>query len=75
MKAGPPDRIAVPAGEVAKLLQISERHLWSLNASGRLPRPIRFGRACRWPVEELRNWVAAGAPSRDVWESRRDERR
>jgi len=53
---------------VAKLLSISTRHVWSLNSSGRLPRPLRFGRTVRWYVEELRAWIAAGAPSRDKWE-------
>lgn len=56
------------AADVAQALQISERHLWTLHASGRLPRPIRFGRAVRWPAEQLRAWLAAGAPTRDVWE-------
>ncbi len=63
--------LALPAAEVAKLLGISQRHLWALNSSGRLPRPVRFGRAVRWPVEELRAWLAAGAPERSRWEAMR----
>ncbi len=66
-----PDRLALPAGEVAKLLAISERHLWALNSSGRLPRPVRLGRAVRWSAEELRDWIAAGAPERTRWEAMR----
>ena len=66
-----PERLALPAAEVAKLLGISQRHLWALNSSGRLPRPLRFGRAVRWPVEELRAWLAAGAPQRSRWEALR----
>ena len=62
------ERLALPAEEVARLLGISTRHLWSLNSSGRLPRPIRFGRAVRWNLEELRAWLAAGAPERTKWE-------
>lgn len=62
--------LALPAAAVAEMLHISERHLWSLHSSGRLPRPVRFGRAVRWSVDELRDWLAAGAPSRDVWEQR-----
>ena len=65
------ERLALPAADVAKLLGISTRHLWSLNSSGRLPRPIRFGRATRWNVEELRAWLAAGAPERSRWEEMR----
>ena len=62
------DRLALPAGEVAKLLGISERHLWALNSSGRLPRPVRLGRAVRWNLAELRAWLEAGCPERSRWE-------
>lgn len=62
-------KLALPAAEVAKLLTVSERHVSALNASGRLPRPIKLGRSVRWPVDELRAWLAAGAPSRDKWEA------
>jgi predicted DNA-binding transcriptional regulator AlpA len=62
------ERLALPAAEVAKLLGISERHLWSMHSTGRLgPRPIALGRAKRWRIEELRAWLAAGAPPRDKW--------
>ncbi len=56
------------AADVAKALQISERHLWTLHSSGRLPQPMRFGRAVRWSADELRKWLAAGAPGRAEWE-------
>lgn len=65
------DRLVLPAEDVAKLLDISERHVWALNANGRLPRPIRFGRSVRWSLEELRAWLAAGAPKRSEWEAMR----
>ena len=67
------ERLALPAADVAKLLGISERHLWSLNSSGRLPKPVRFGRSVRWNVEELRAWLAAGAPERSRWETMKEE--
>ncbi|MEE9128812.1 MAG: helix-turn-helix domain-containing protein [Phycisphaerales bacterium] len=62
------ERLAIPASEVAKLLSISERHVWALNSSGRIPRPSRLGRAVRWNVNELRAWQDAGCPARDAWE-------
>ncbi len=55
------ERLALPAAETAKLLGISERHLWSLHALGAVPRPVALGRSKRWPVEELRAWLAAVA--------------
>ncbi|WP_437202245.1 helix-turn-helix transcriptional regulator [Planctomicrobium sp. SH664] len=60
--------MALTAADVARLLNVSIRHVAALNATGRLPRPIRLGRAVRWNAEELRAWLAAGAPSRDRWE-------
>jgi excisionase family DNA binding protein len=66
-------RLALPASEVAKLLGISERHLWAMNASGRVPRPIRFGRAVRWNRADLEAWLDADAPERSVWEAMRKE--
>ncbi len=65
-------RLALPAADVAKLLGISQRHLHTLNASGRLPRPIRLGRSVRWRADELRDWLDAGCPARDRWEAMRE---
>ena len=66
-----PERLALPAAEVAELLGVSERHVWALNSSGRLPRPLRFGRSVRWNVRELQAWIDAGAPARSEWEHRK----
>jgi predicted DNA-binding transcriptional regulator AlpA len=63
--------LALAAADVARLLNISERHLWALHSSGRLPRPLRLGRAVRWVADELRQWLAAGAPERARWETMR----
>lgn len=65
-------RLAVPAGEVAKLLGVSLRHVWALLAEGQLPRPVRLGRSVRWNIDELRAWLAAGAPEMDSWEWRQE---
>lgn len=66
-----PERLAWNALELAKQLGISERHLWAMLAEGRLgPQPLAFGRAKRWNVAEVQAWLAAGAPTRDVWQAR-----
>ena len=62
------DALALSACEVARLLAISERHLWTLHSSGRLPRPVKLGRSVRWNRGELQRWLDAGCPSRDRWE-------
>jgi prophage regulatory protein len=59
--------LAVGPAEAAKMLGISPRHFRSMNASGRLPAPIRLGRSPRWAVDELRAWLLAGSPSREKW--------
>ncbi len=65
--------LALASADVAKLLQVSERHISSLNSSGRLPRPIKLGRSVRWNAAELKRWLDAGAPSRDEWEAMKTE--
>jgi len=67
-EAGIP-KIALSAEEVADALGISRAHVFKLHSGGRLPRPIRLGRAVRWPRKDLEEWLAAGAPPRDRWES------
>lgn len=62
-------RLALRAKDAAGLLGISRAQLWKLHASGKLPLPVRLGtRAPRWRVDELRNWLAAGAPDRQTWQ-------
>lgn len=64
-------RIALSAEEVADVLGISRAHVFKLHSSGRLPRPVKLGRAVRWPRRDLEEWLAAGAPPRDRWEAMR----
>ena len=66
--------LALPAADVAKLLVISERHLWSLHSAGKIPRPLALGRCRRWSYEELQSWLAAGGPPRGQWEAMQGER-
>ena len=63
------ERLAYTRDDVAGLLQVSLRHVAAMNSSGRLPRPIRLGRAVRWLADELHAWLEAGAPARDRWEA------
>ena len=66
---------ALPAKAAARLLGISERHLWSLHASGRLPMPVRMGRSVRWLTHELLAWLDAGCPAREKWGEMRGAQR
>jgi len=64
----PEDRgLLIDIKEIAKLLDVSERTISSMQASGRIPAPIRIGRSVRWGYEEIRAWVQAGCPARAKW--------
>jgi excisionase family DNA binding protein len=63
----PDEPLLLNAREVARLLTVSARTVWKLAATERLPAPVRIGRCVRWRAEELRAWVDAGCPSRDMW--------
>ena len=42
--------------QAAEALQISERKLWSMKASGEIPF-ILLGRSVRYPVADLQRWI------------------
>ena len=68
-RASAEECFALDAATLATLLQISLRHLRRLDAAGKLPRPVKLGRAVRWPVSEIRTWLDAGCPDRETWEA------
>ena len=55
----------------AKLIGVSRSHFYDLHLEGRVPAPIRLGRAVRWSRAELVEWLAAGGPPRAEWEKMR----
>lgn len=57
--------------ELAARLGISTRQAWKLLAAGRLPAPLRLGRSVRWRAATVDRWIAAGCPSREVFEATR----
>jgi predicted DNA-binding transcriptional regulator AlpA len=60
--------LLIDVSVVARLLQVSRRHVQSLDSSGRLgPMAVSLGRSRRWRLAELRSWIAAGAPPRSRW--------
>lgn len=63
--------LAISASDLATLLGISRRHLLALHSQGKIPSPVHLGRSVRWDVDEVRAWLAAGAPDRDRWKKMR----
>ncbi len=48
--------LLVSPREAARMLSLSERTLWSLTASGNLPR-IKLGRLVRYSIDDLRQFI------------------
>jgi len=63
--------LALTAIQAAKLLGVSRSHFFKLASSGRLPLPVRLGRAVRWRRDELVEWLEAGCPTLDKWQMMR----
>ena len=66
--------LAYSAQELADRLGVSLRHIRRLDSAQKIPRPIRLGRSCRWPVHEIQNWMDAGAKDRRTWETMKGAR-
>ena len=63
--------LVVDARRLAKMLGAGVRTVRTWDAAGKLPSPIRLGGKVVWRVDEIRAWLAAGAPRRDEWQARR----
>ena len=53
------------------MLGAGVRTVRTWDAAGKLPSPIRLGGKVVWRVDEIRAWLAAGAPRRAEWQARR----
>jgi prophage regulatory protein len=60
----------VDARRLARLLCAGLRTVRCWDTAGKLPAPLRIGGRVVWRVDEIRDWLAAGAPNRDEWEVR-----
>lgn len=55
---GGPAPILVGIEDVARMLNISSRTVWTLTVSGNLPH-VRIGRRVLFPVDAVREWTAS----------------
>jgi len=67
------DRL-LSAEAVGKMLSLSRRQIFRLNSSGKIPAPIRIGRAVRWAESTIAQWLKAGAPDRKTFEAMQQKR-
>ncbi len=62
-KAPALDAALLDVGAVAGLLGgCSQRHIYRLCNSGRMPRPIKLGALSRWNRAVIESWIADGCP-------------
>jgi predicted DNA-binding transcriptional regulator AlpA len=61
------------AAQVAELLNVSRSQFFAMQADGRIPYPTRLSPRCpRWPLRELRAWIAEGCPPREAWRQQQE---
>ena len=48
---------------------LSERTLWRLNDSGKIPACIRLGRSVKWRRSDILKWIELGCPDRTTFEA------
>jgi excisionase family DNA binding protein len=63
----PTDRgLLLNTRETARLLNVSARTVFTMEAEKRMPKAIRIGKAVRWSYEELKAWIAKGCPQQET---------
>ncbi len=62
-----PKLLAVDAPTAAMMLGISPAHFYTRLSAGQVPPGFHLGRRRLWSVQELREWIDAGAPYADGW--------
>lgn len=67
--------LVVAASRLAPLLDASIRTVRTWDAAGKLPAPIRIGGRVVWRLDEIRDWLNAGAPDRETWTALRAVRK
>ena len=63
--------LCTDAAGVARMLNVSVRTVRRLDDGGRLPAALPLGRAKRWSIAEIEDWIAAGSPPRRQWTAMR----
>ncbi len=55
--------------ELAARMKVSQRQIWKMLSSGKVPEPIRLGRSVRWRKTDIDEWVRLGCVSREEFEA------
>ena len=54
--------------DIASRLSVSQRQVWKLNASGRLPEAVHVASSIRWRAADIDEWIRLGCPDRKSFE-------
>ena len=65
--------VAISAKDYAQRYSLSHRTIFRLSAEGKLPRPVRIGRATRWRLADIELWEKLGCPDRQKFEALQKE--
>jgi predicted DNA-binding transcriptional regulator AlpA len=65
--------LLIGAEVAGRLCGVSEATWWRMHAAARVPSPVKVGRKTLWRITELREWVAASCPGRQVWDALRKQ--
>lgn len=57
-----PPVVLITARELADMMHISLRTLWRLRSARQIIQPLKIGRATRWRLDEVTNWISQGCP-------------
>jgi len=57
------EAVLVDVRQVARMLDVSERQVWRLAATQKMPVPLSIGRLKRWKRCEVLRWINAGCPA------------
>lgn len=63
------DKELLTVKDVAAMLSVSQRQVWKLHASGRIPAPVRLGRSVRWAKNGIARWLELQCPTRERFEA------
>ena len=61
--------------EVTAMLNISQRHLWRMKATGKFPKSVKVGECVRWLLSDIEAWLEMECPSQRQFENRKTAQR
>ncbi|WP_390854318.1 helix-turn-helix transcriptional regulator [Aporhodopirellula rubra] len=56
-------RSMLSVDDLSERWRCSTRHVRRMADAGRIPRPIKLGNLCRWPIALIEQWELDGCPN------------